>query len=443
MPPSTTPLISPLDRRLDEVVAATGVRGDARNVIRLVETWAQGGTPTRRARYWEAKAFHTLRLMDRAMARAREIVENHPEDLETQQLLSEIYIDRGWPSHAKKILTALREHGNRPELESLWARAQQEPVRLGSQTQQIEASGDPVRLLALAEYFLTTGSFFRARSILERMRRMDPDSRRVQDLLWGLDGVFTSREVSTDKLLAELSPIVPSTALPEESEHTESARMEGGDEASTSFPALFKHAARQKRAIEPDEHTSISPLATPEQMATLSEATDPGMQISAVSAPIRHEDTQIMLVLRAGEGQRPRPMHRKKEEDNLRETLNLREWQQSMGVAPAPTDLPPETERPEEDENVVLLQRSPPTTPLEPEPTESRKRPIEVIEKIPSPPPLEAKLETPEEEPHDLHEEEPPSNHPNLTVTPILIALGIMVVVTMLAIGGLLLYLGR
>ncbi|HND30716.1 MAG TPA: hypothetical protein PKY30_00120 [Myxococcota bacterium] len=369
-------------------------RGDHRNVIRVVETWVVGGNPTRRARFAEARALFALRLMDRAMARAREVTESNPEDVEAQRLLAEIYLERGWPSHARKILTALREHRTGAEVEELWKRAQAEPVRLGQQAREIEGAGDPAALIGLAEYFLTTGSSFRAQSILERLRRMDPENRRVQDLLWGLNGTFTSKESPLDKLLEELG----GAELAEEPEHTEAKQAAVVMEEGANFPSLFKATVQASRRDDREEHTSFSPIATREQMLAAQEDTDPGKeaaQMDAANVPGRSEDTQIMLVLRPGENGQRKPLHIRKDE-NLRETLNLRDWQASMGVQPS-TER--ETSRlEEEDENLVQLSRSAPAPEPLNEPTESRKRPMEVIEKVPVPSSGSSLLSDPEPE---------------------------------------------
>ena len=374
-------------------------RSDHRNVIRVVETWVVGGNPTRRSRFAEARALFALRLMDRAMARAREVTESNPEDVEAQRLLAEIYLERGWPSHARKILTALREHRAGPEVEELWKRAQAEPVRLGQQAREIEGTGDPAALIGLAEYFLTTGSSFRAQSILERLRRMDPENRRVQDLLWGLNGTFTSKDSPVDKLLEELG----GAELAEEPEHTEAKQAAVVMEDGANFPSLFKVTVQTSRRDDREEHTSFSPIATREQMLAAQEDTDPGKdaaQMDSANVPGRAEDTQIMLVLRPGENGQRKPMHTRKDE-NLRETLNLRDWQASMGVQPSPSESEP-ARMEEEDENLVQLSRSAPAPEPLNEPTESRKRPMEVIEKVPVPSSGSALLSGPEPESEEV-----------------------------------------
>lgn len=525
-----SPLLSPRDRRLDEIIALLSSRGDDRAIIQLVETWAISGSPTRKSKLHEARAFYNLRLMDRAMARTREVTETYPDDLEGQRLLAEIYLDRGWPSHARKLIAQLQASTPDPALEALSARAHAEPSRIASQAREIEAGGDTTQLLALAEHFLTTGSFFRARSILERLRRVTPDSRRVLDLVWALDGNFTSRDLNIEKLLEyiesrlaeqqariqaaqpevlpapeadpdmdpDINPEQPTTVtsevpvgatarvatdrpmpmvapsesagaqvmagpselavriltgpaaaggdnsgdIPDEPEHTESARVnEMIPEESVSFPSLFKGDSRGarssgKQATPLEEQTSVSKIARGEDL--LGEETDPGIQGAPMSInPSGGDDTQIMLVLRPGEQAKPgwqqgKSLHKGAEPSR---ELNLREWQQSMGVNLADPrsgdaraekssnnlasrsagqgtgqDLSPDLDRDygrdgdeNGDENVVLLQRQAPIA-ADPEPTGSRSRPIEVIEKVPLPivtPPSAESVEVETSEPAD------------------------------------------
>jgi hypothetical protein len=121
-----------------------------------------------------------------------------------------------------------------------------------------------------------------------------------------------------------------------------------------------------------------------------------------------------MLVLRPGEKASSKAMHKPAAPGSgeaPRETLNLREWQQSMGMTPPPDispsaplskdparasakDIPGDIpgdftadfseDSSAEDENIVLVKRQEPQN-LEPEPSEVRNRPIEVIERVPTP----------------------------------------------------------
>jgi tetratricopeptide (TPR) repeat protein len=424
-----TPL-PPRDADLDEAAATLAGRGDHIAVIRLVEAWAGQGSPTLAARLTEARSFFALRLMDRALARAREVLDIEPDLQEALLLQAQVYLERGWPVKARRPLQLLREAG-REDLDALWARAQGEPVRPEASAREIEREGNPRAMLTLAEGFLATGSFLRATGILERLRRAEPDNPRVKELLWAIAGDFSAAP-SLTAMVQAVGPgrsNIPQDATLEEPEHTESFDLHASDldleaAAGTVFPSLFKHAQNAQWAAEPGEDTQSSGLATPSEMAEeqLTSLTDGDSN-----------DTQIMLVLRPGED-RP-AAHRRREEapGGLRETLNLRAWQESMGMS-APSDLPegPDDRLEEEDENVVVMTRAEPapaSAPIAPS-----DRPIEVIEKhgvplaVPAPP-------------EPLVDVLPPPPPPRTSLRPMLLvgALALLAAVAMafVAIGGL------
>ena len=106
---------------LQVAVDTLHARGDSSAVVRVVEAWLARGEPTLRARLRQGIAFHRVRLLDRAMARALEVLKAEPRNTEALRLLAEVYLDRGWPSHARKPLATLRELG--AEVDALWLRA--------------------------------------------------------------------------------------------------------------------------------------------------------------------------------------------------------------------------------------------------------------------------------------------------------------------------------
>jgi tetratricopeptide (TPR) repeat protein len=413
------PVPSPRDHLLDEAVATLASRRDSVGVVRVVEAWASQGTPTPRARLAQARAFFTLRLMDRALHRTREVLEGEPDQPDALLLLGQVYVERGWPMKARKPLQTLRElradegdgarlEDRRAEVDALWARAHEEPVRPEATAREVEREGQPARLLALAEGFLATGSFLRATGILERLRRADPENPRVKELLWSLAGDFGSGGLSPEALVATLLPPRVASARereqPEEPEHTESfdlraADLDADDPTGVNFPALFKYALGAPVAADadPQEATQASGLASPAQMGQPGgDGTDPGRRALVDVLPSSDPgDTQIMLVLRPGED-RPPGIHRRRDEgaDPLRDTLNLRAWQQSMGVESASDlddardDLLEEGDDllEEEDENVVVMTRGESTPAGAPAPALAFASPIEVVEKHARPP---------------------------------------------------------
>jgi hypothetical protein len=170
----------------------------------------------------------------------------------------------------------------------------------------------------------------------------------------------------------------------------------GHDEAALgAFPTLFRR--QDDPTVDTDtaeEHTSVSIMADAER-ARRHEAEVDGDGDDGPA--VRDGDTQIMLVIRqdggGAPGAAPASGHRLKEEQgyNLRETLNLREYQASMGMsesAARPADDAAELE--EEDADLIVMTRrevEPGASPAAPTPA----RPVEVVHKpiVPlAPPPV-------------------------------------------------------
>jgi Flp pilus assembly protein TadD len=138
LPPSES--ITPRDRRADEIVAALSARGDSVGVVKLMEAWLANGTPTARARVHEGRAFLRLRLMDRALVRAREASDALPDDPDALRLLAEIYLERGWPTRARKPLEALKAL-DAPDLGDLLSRSAEEAPRPEASAREVEQIG--------------------------------------------------------------------------------------------------------------------------------------------------------------------------------------------------------------------------------------------------------------------------------------------------------------
>lgn len=433
--PHPSPLLSPRDHHLDESVAILATREDYPNVVRIVEAWAAQGIPTPRALLSQARAFFHLRLMDRALERTRQVLEADPDHVRGLLLQVEIFLERGWPIKARKPLLQLRSlvpsGPVRAEVDDFWARALAEPIGLDAQAREIERQGDPAQLLQLAEHFLATGSFVRATGILERLHRTQPDNTQVRDLLWGLAGDFGGGAPSVDALVASLIP-PDSNALPRENTleepETESHALEDSDPdlestGSPSFPVLFKQAPSDPPAAPPadsppderNDATQATALASAGDMlgSDETEATDPGLQMHQKLPSTDSNDTQIVLVLLNKGEKPPNQLHRKREgeeDGGLRETLNLRAWQASMGVSRT-SDLSETQDHlfDRDDESVVVMNPGgpPPDTPRR-EAAAVFQKPIEVIEKHPTP------IAPEKVDPAYLYDEPPPPPPPRV-----------------------------
>lgn len=414
MPANGAPARSSQDDYLDRVIADLESRGDDVGIVRLVERWVNAGEPTRYGLIAQARALLRLRLMDRVNLRLTELAARDPDDVEMLVLLAELHIQRGWPVRARKPLGRLRELGAElPGLAELEVQAEAPPLQPDPNAREIERTGAPADQLILAERFIAAGSFLRAKAILERLRRLpDQDKDRIEALLWGIGGEHAKEQgdpMDLARILAPGATMPPDDDTRETTESLPFGLRDGGggheESALGAFPTLFRR--QDDPTVDTDtaeEHTSVSIMADAER-AQRHEAEVSGDGDDGASA--RDGDTQIMLVIRQDSGAPgavPASGHRLKEEQgyNLRETLNLREYQASMGMSepaarPAVADDAAELE--EEDADLIVMTRrevEPGGAVEAPAPT----RPVEVVHKpivplAPPPPAATASAPTP------------------------------------------------
>ncbi|MEN9786822.1 MAG: hypothetical protein RLZZ299_2086 [Pseudomonadota bacterium] len=363
---------------LREIVEVLHARGDSVSVVRVVEAWAADGEPDLRARLRQALALHRLRLVDRAMTRTLEVLRAEPRNPDALRLLADVYLDRGWPTHARRPLGLLREMG--VEVDHAWLRAHAEPVRPELQAHEIEREGAPARLLALAEAFLATGSLLRARGLLERLRRHAPTERRARELLWAMDGDFAISPVELHLLVDDARL----DASDDATEHTETVVVEArgpdaGRPAVRGFPALFADGtAPEDDAADGGDVTQSSAVAGP--------------ALTRVHGDAAAGDTQIMLVIRPGERLQG-PAHRLRDVTDAGPVapggaLDLAAWTSSMGMRAAPSDLdaPSDDLLEAEDADVVVVTRHErPRDAEDPPDWAEEEAPIEVVERRPVP----------------------------------------------------------
>ncbi len=371
-------------------------------MVRIVERWVGTGEPTRPALLAQARAFLNLMLMDRAWVRLKEVSERWSGDRAARLLTAEVFIERGWPGRARRLLEPLAEDPT-AEVAELLVLASQPPRQPAPNAREVQESGTPQERLQLAERFMATGSFLRAKSILERLRRQPGLwSERVDDLLWGVDGEFAKEEGDPAELARAMAPELAVMDL-DPDHRSESGKSDPGESWSDvtatgivkqeehveeAFPALFRRVDELRVAYTTEEVTSISRLATTQDLQHRDETeeaefSDP-MVDTGSSGPAA--DTQILMVIpKQADG----PVHTLKEEtDELRDTLNLRDYlsDMGMGVSDLGSDAD-EVELEEEDEDLVIVTRRE-TGPREPTEEVTLSKPIEVVEPDLAPPPL-------------------------------------------------------
>ncbi|MEQ1506746.1 MAG: hypothetical protein ABMB14_31250, partial [Myxococcota bacterium] len=320
-------------------------RQDHRAVITLVESWAEQGAPTVPARIAAARAFLALRLVDRAWIRLKDLVETADPNLDAVTVAAEMFLLRGWPNQARKAVQRALDR-SRPDpktaaaLEALRDRATEPATTLDDST--ADRDNAPVgELVRVAEQYMARGAFVRARTLLERVRRKG-EHRRATDLLWAIEGEFTSPDPLAS--LCDRWGPEPLTVIDgaEEPEHTESARVEDlrpadGDRA---FPRLFRHLDEaSEEGDEPPEVTAVSSMAQARELETgFADMTDHG------------EDTQIARVMHRG-AVADTPVHFGN--SSVDSGFNLADFRREMGMTGG--DLASDFHGPEDEDDSVVI----------------------------------------------------------------------------------------
>ncbi|MFH1466668.1 MAG: tetratricopeptide repeat protein [Pseudomonadota bacterium] len=413
-PRKSTDLAPPARLRyLDGVVEYLWDSKNLRGLICLVERWSSVEPPSRVGRMFQVRAFLSLRLMDRAWLHLRKLMEDDPSDLQAAALATEMFLDRGWPSRARKVVTEAEErHPGDPIVASLKVLCDGPPRTPPANARELEQHGSAAQILDLAERFMATGSLLRARALLERIRNTDPTRTRAKDLLWALDGDFDVGDVRPEDLAAQLAPTfrdhvhIGATELePPGADEVTATRipLEDDDAHEAEFPALFRRIGLEMLPLHDDdtgEITQARALASPEDLRQAAPAETTG-ELDAVEP--RREDTEVMMVIPKGGGEQAPPAegprHRRRVQDyDLRATLDLQGYRKHMGMAvPALSDLTTDADDTEDDAEpvslededadlVVVTKREQPARSAGPV-ASPRVGPMRVIEKHPVPEP--------------------------------------------------------
>jgi len=405
----------PDDRALGRLVARLASVNNSVGVIRLVERWAQHRTPTRAALLVESRAFIDLRLMDRAWVRLREVTEQDPSDLEAVALTAEMFIARGWPARAERLVERLQTLGlDGARLAAIEAGVRAPAARPPSNARELEKSGALPQQVALAEAFLASGSVLRARGLLDRLSRNHPGQARVLQLQWGLRGDFAAGQQSLSALITELQTGFTGDGGGWSAAEPTATFDGGGDETAevskvmrtapgassglgAAFSSLFRMDSDELHEDDEDDDVTVAAvMASTEELLDppTADHSDPDGVIDSGAG-----DTQIMQVIGQGDNRRltpvTGPVHQRRSGGSG--PVDLRRWRADHGIVPstamldAPTidglsGLGEEGFLEDEDEDVVVMknQGAPADAPRTPSP---RRSPISVIERVPSPPP--------------------------------------------------------
>jgi tetratricopeptide (TPR) repeat protein len=281
-----------------------------RALVRLGESWAARGDLSPAARLALAEAYLSLGLLDRSWSRVEPLLAADPEAAAVA-LAGRVLVERGEFARARSELQkALQRAPQDRRLQQAWVDA--------TTTREPPRPPDPDKapleeLVTQARRWMGQSSWVRARSMLERARRRFGDSAQIMDLLWALDGDFSTQEPLLEQW-RRLAPPVPRLMpdLPEpteEPEFTENAsrrdisallRDDPPDpRAGTPFSGLFRGlqvVPAPDAAAPAREVTEVSPRVQP---------LEPG-PFHDFLEPTSGGDTQIRRIIRSAEdGEEP------------------------------------------------------------------------------------------------------------------------------------------
>ncbi|MEC9390486.1 MAG: hypothetical protein VX944_10470 [Myxococcota bacterium] len=291
-------------------------KGNSRGTIQLVERWLEHGHVSQTARLAQARALMDLRLMDRAWVRLREAAQADPTSVVVQLMMADMFIERGWPTKALPILERIDlmelDEDERQWWSTLRTSASLPPRGPPDDASETERIGTAEEVLRLAESYISVGSFVRAESLLERLLRDGFASPRVHDLLWGIQGDFSSAQATTPELLAALSTTVESAEWVafERTDSLIAADTAHVDPALTAASSLAEATRRAfPRLFRRDENTGETTAGTAGEvtMSSVSVAEDDGMFSGGATDPESTPypgagDTRIMQVISRGDG---------------------------------------------------------------------------------------------------------------------------------------------
>lgn len=337
--------------------------GDVRNLIRLVDTWAEVTQPTADARLAQAAALLDLCQTDRAWIRLQELTDAGEGGTSALILTARMFIQRGWPKHARRPLElAMAEDPDAEGVQELWRRAHAAPL-IPDPDVRVEDDTPVEDLIQHAEAFLSTGSVINGRRILEQLRKRVPAHQRIADLLWALQGDFRLPHATLSEAVTALEPgLGPLTDVTEDVEHTESlgpaaALMGMGSTAAdlpdAAFPALFRddremHLPEPTAETTATELTHAAALASTEELGTARDGrTDP-------SGAIGSGDTEIMLVIHRDSTRKERPtgkIHLQDSVDAAKPGFDLDAYRREMGMTYPSMSANLE----EEDDELIIL----------------------------------------------------------------------------------------
>ena len=385
-----------------------------REVIQVVERWRASGSPTAMAERSQARSLFEIRAMDPALRRLDTALAADAHDTLALTLLVEILVERGWKRRAAEALERLQETASIEDFSTLTDLVENTQRGLPKGTKRLEAKGTFEERMALARKMLATGSFVRARALLEKLEAESPESSDVSTLLWGLTGCFDPGEGTPEALVPDIFEEAAALALdrpPTDSPGPSDEEIEpSAEQLEESFPSLFRRVDEtdQFSTDHSVEITQSTPIRFGGEATNDLPEVDPDVSDLASTETTGEVkgDTQIMNVI-ANEtgttlGPVEGPSHRARDLDedeyDLAASLDLNAYRSHMGIEDLPGFDPIDADLPDatltgledEDDDIVVITRREEETestgiPVVESETAATQPRIRVIENVPTP----------------------------------------------------------
>jgi hypothetical protein len=291
--------------RLEQAALRLAEAGDHRTLISMVERWAQLGDPTPRALLAQIRAMLDLCMMDRAWTRLQALPEDPALLRERNLLTARMFLERGWPRRARKVLDEAREAWpDDPEVRRL--AAQLERPAPPTAAAEVDPDAPFADQLAMAESWLATGAFLKARRLLEQLQRRAPEERRPAELLWALRGDFDLHGTTLQALVKAHAPTPMAFSEPPESASPAPVAV------YNALPAADLGGGSAPNLGTLGDLTSLGPELT-EDEAEITQATRLDDLVASseggakANAEERDEDTQVLRIVSSEPTRRSAP----------------------------------------------------------------------------------------------------------------------------------------
>jgi|GEM_PF-1196670 len=413
-PPVAPAAVSQRDREIEVAVELLLEQQRLREAIQVVERWRASGSPTPTAERLQARCLFEIRAMDPALRRLDTALAANAKDGRALKLLVELLVERGWKRRATEALDRLQETEDDGDFSELQALVESTQRGLPQNAKEIEATSSFDERLALARKMLGTGSFVRARALLEKLEGEAPENTHVKTLLWGLVGSFDPGQGSPENLVPDIFDLVSEMDLTRPSTESSNTGEEdaepSAEQLGESFPSLFRRVDEtdQMGLNATNEITQSTPIQFEGEVTNDLPLVDPSVSDVESTSSVEgvKGDTQIMNVianergatLAPAEGQSHRAKALDEDDYDLAASLDLKAYRSHMGVEDLPGFSPIDADMPDatlagledEDDDIVVITRREEVTESSDilnEKTDSIKTVsrIRVIDNVPSP----------------------------------------------------------